>query len=182
MKDQSMGKGGALRDLSAQLRGDGRIEAIVVRPERKAPARSVSEAQAVPGRGLSGDRRAARERRGDDARRREVTLIQYEHLAPIAQWCGLASVDPCALRRNLVLSGLNLLAMRSPFHDVHFVWRIGDDVRIVLTGPCDPCSRMEEALGAGGYNAMRGHGGMTARIVTGGTIRVGDRVVLDIGG
>jgi MOSC domain-containing protein YiiM len=99
-----------------------------------------------------------------------VTLIQAEHLPVIATLTGHVSVPPEWLRRNLVVSCINLLALK----DRRF--RIGA-VLLEGTGLCQPCSRMEEVLGPGGYNALRGHGGITARVVNGGSLCVGDRVV-----
>jgi MOSC domain-containing protein YiiM len=167
-----------LRDLSQRFVTVGNIEAIVLRPARKQPAIAVTEVQALPGYGLIGDRRAAQEHMTASSRKREITLIQAEHLPMIASWCGLAAVTPVQLRRNLVISGVNLTAMRSPFPNLPLYWQIGEQVQLEITGPCDPCSRMELDLGEGAYNAMRGHGGMTARLVTAGWIRVGDRVQL----
>lgn len=54
--------------------------------------------------------------------------------------------------------------------------RIGG-AEIEVTGPCPPCSRMEDALGHGGYTAMRGHGGVYAAVLQPGRIRVGNSVV-----
>lgn len=167
-----------LRKLVTHFAQPGRIEAIVIRPLRLTEAVFVSQAHAVPGRGLLGDHRAEKLREQGEATKRELTLIQHEHLPLISAWSMSPEVDARQLRRNLVVSGVNLLAMRSPFPGVPLIWQIGDQVLVEITGPCAPCSRMEKVLGPGGYSAMRGHGGMTARLITGGAVRVGDAVML----
>lgn len=143
----------------------GRVEWIGVRPERRAPVVPVRSAMAHLGKGLDGDRRMQSERPS----KREITLIQAEHLPVIAAIAGLKTIDPATLRRNLVVSGVNLTSLKRG------KFRVGEAV-LEWTGSCDPCSRMEEALGAGGFQAMRGHGGITARIIDPGAVAVGDLV------
>lgn len=170
----------SLRELTQTFAHAGRVDAILLRPARLAPMLSVSEVLVEVGRGLIGDRRSATLKTGELAQKREVSLFQAEHLPVVASWMGLPEPDPARLRRNLVVSGINLLSMRSLFADVCLQWQFGDEVMLEITGTCEPCSLMEAELGAGGYNAMRGHGGVTARVVVGGTIRVADLVRLRV--
>ena len=100
-----------------------------------------------------------------------VTLIQKEHIDAVASILKRDVIDPALLRRNIVVSGINLAALKQN------EFQIGEVV-LFGTGNCPPCSRMEENLGCGGYNAMRGHGGITAKVITRGTIRCGDKVSL----
>lgn len=169
----------SLHALTREFPRPGRLEAIVLRPARNTAATVVTRTLAHAGQGLAGDRKTAATPRSGDGGKRQVTLIQAEHLPLIAAWAGHAAVDPAQLRRNLVVSGLNLVAARSPFAQHPVRLRIGETVVLELTGPCDPCSKMAAVLGTGGYNAMRGHGGMTARVLQGGPLVCGDRVWVD---
>ncbi|WP_371731849.1 MOSC domain-containing protein [Ruegeria sp. HKCCA6707] len=76
---------------------------------------------------------------------------------------------PDVLRRNLVVSGINLSALKG--REV----QVGQAV-LRFTGICAPCSRMEEALGEGGYSTVRGHGGWCAEVLKPGQARLGDPV------
>jgi len=156
--DSELGK------LMATLPRHGRVEWIGLRPARGQSMNPVTQAEALAGKGLIGDRYAS------GSGKRGVTLIQAEHLPVIATLSGHASVPPSLLRRNVVVSGLPLIALKERR------FRIGDVV-LEGTGECDPCSNMEKALGPGGFNAMRSHGGLCARIIEGGVFRLGDAVI-----
>ena len=151
----------SLADLIARHAGPGRIEAILLRPARRAPCRAVEAALLTPD-GLEGDRARAG--------RRAVTLIQAEHLAAIRALARAPAAEFADLRRNLVVSGLNLAALRGR------VLALGPAARLRVTGVCAPCSRMEAALGPGGWSAMRGHGGVTAEVLAPGPLAIGDAV------
>lgn len=165
-----------LHELTRRFAHDGTLEAIYLRPARGVAARRVDEAEAIAGRGLVGDRTGDRAATAADGGKRQVTLLQAEHVPLIAAWTHRGTIDPRLLRRNLVIAGLNLAAAHSPFADQALRVLVGDEVELVVTGDCAPCSKMETVLGPGGYNALRGHGGVTARVVVGGRLRIGDPV------
>ncbi|MFD0914271.1 MOSC domain-containing protein [Methylophilus luteus] len=164
-----------LRQLTKQFSQPGRLDAIYLRPGRGQPCLQQDQADAIANLGLQGDRASLRQSSAPNGSKRQVTLLQAEHLPVIAALTGHAQIDPALLRRNLIVSGINLLATKSLFKDQPLLLLIGDVV-LEVTGPCEPCSKMEQVLGPGGYNAMRGHGGITARILRGGILRIGDTV------
>jgi MOSC domain-containing protein YiiM len=159
-----MEKPSSILELKNQFAQAGTIQWIGLRPAKRAKLQQVSRAKLNTSVGIEGDHYSGR------SGNRQVTLIQQEHLQAVASILGKPSVGPGQTRRNIVVSGINLLALK----DKRFT--IGDCV-LEYTGLCHPCSRMEENLGTGGYNAMRGHGGINARVIKGGAIAIGDDVI-----
>ena len=145
-----------------KLPQQGRVEWMAVRPEKKATMQVVDTVKVLT-KGLQGDHYAGRN--GN----RSVTLIQAEHIQTITSLLHKDRIDPSELRRNIVISGINLLALKGR------EFKIGTAV-LKMTGLCHPCSRMEEVLGDGGYNAVRGHGGINACVMSPGLIKLGDIV------
>lgn len=159
---------GNIAQLLDTLPQRGTLDRILLRPERKAPMVSVETAEVIRGKGLIGDRFSGRV----DSKR-QITLFQFEHLAVLASLLHRDAVEPALLRRNLIVRGISLQALSGKR------FRIGE---VLLEGAaqCHPCSRMEAVLGPGGFNAMRGIGGLCVRVVEEGTLRVGDSVVAEL--
>ena len=153
--------------LARHLEGlaPGRLEWIGLRPAHKSPIIKVKSVQALANLGLEGDHRCAK----TPGSARQVTLINQEHIDLIARLLKREGVAPELLRRNLVVSGINLMALR------HQRFAIGS-VLFEATAQCHPCVRMEQALGKGAVAAMLGHGGICAKIIEGGTLKPGDAV------
>ncbi|ACE85684.1 MOSC domain-containing protein [Cellvibrio japonicus] len=155
-----------LLDKLCEAIAPGRLEWIGVRTERRGEVMSVASTQAVEGLGLEGDHRMKK----TPGSARQVTLISREYIEAICRHTGHNAIDPALLRRNLVISGMNLNVLR------YQRLQIGNAI-LETSALCHPCSRMDEALGAGGAAAMFGYGGLCAKVVQGGIIQVGNAVL-----
>lgn len=144
----------------------GRLQWIGLRTERRGEVLVVDAAEAVAGLGLVGDHRMKK----TPGSARQVTLISCEYIEAIMRHTGHAHIDPSLLRRNLVISGMNMNLLR------YQQLQVGE-VILETSALCHPCSRMDEVLGAGGAAAMFGYGGLCAKVVRGGRLAVGDGVI-----
>jgi MOSC domain-containing protein YiiM len=158
-----------LEDLPA-----GELSWIGLRPERRAEVVEVGSVQAIAGSGLEGDHRYENTLGSG----RQVTLMSEEYVGQIAHFLSLSGEAVVAnaalarlLRRNLVIKGMNLEALR------YQQFSIGGAI-FEAGAICHPCLRMEELLGKGGIAAMIGHGGLCLKVVQSGKISVGDAVCL----
>ncbi|WP_414980512.1 MOSC domain-containing protein [Congregibacter sp.] len=158
-------------DRFAKDLSPGSLEWIGLRTERRAPLVTTHSVLAIANRGLEGDHRVDK----TPGSGRQVTVISREFIQQTAHFLGIEDIDPGELRRNLVICGMNLHALR------YQRFSIGDAL-FEAGALCHPCSRMETALGKGGVAAMLGHGGLCCRIIRSGLITVGDDVRVEAQG
>lgn len=134
----------------------GTLQALTLRPARRAPPRHVDCADAVAERGLFGDAHA------DRYSPRQLLLAD----AGVYRTLGL---PPHALRENLLVD-IDTAALTSGT-----VLRIGDEVLLRLMFQCEACGNLD-AFRPGLARTLDNRRGMLARVMTGGTLRPGDPV------
>ena len=121
------------------------------------PSDPVQEATAISGLGLEGDRSAF------EGNKRQVLFIDKETLDDF----GLA---PGQVKENITVTGLDLSQTKAGQ-----VFRIGDDVTMELVGDCEACGKMD-AIRMGLMDELQGKRGMLAKVISGGSIKIGDSV------
>lgn len=151
-------------ELKRHFPNGGKVEWIGIRSHKGSEIEEKSYIEAISERGLVGDKAGSR-----PGGKRQVTLFQAEYLQVISSLLPDLSVSYASLRRNIVVSGINLNALK----DCQI--KIGD-ATLEITGFCHPCSKLESQLGHGVFNALRGHGGLTAKVTESGRISVNDSV------
>ena len=153
----------SLQELIASVPQIGEVRWIGVRPAQEAPMLEIDAVEARRDAGLTGDHS-----RPSASNTRQVTLIQWEHLDVISALLG-KPISALDLRRNIAISGINLFSLKNRR------FRLGQAI-LETTGWCQPCARLEARLCTGAFQAVRGHGGITARVVQSGIIRLQDQL------
>ena len=151
-------------ELKRHFPNTGIVEWIGVRSQRGSDIEEKSYIEAIVDRGLVGDKAGAR-----PGGKRQVTLFQAEYLQVIRCLLPEIILSYASLRRNIVVSGINLNALK----DCQI--KIGE-ATLEISGFCHPCSKLESQLGHGVFNALRGHGGLTAKVTESGRIAINDGV------
>ena len=123
------------------------------------PSNPVQEATAISGLGLEGDRSAY------EGNTRQVLFVDKE----ILDGAGLV---PGQVKENITVTGMNVSQIQPGQ-----VFTIGDDVTLEAVGDCEACGKMD-AIRMGLMDEIQGKRGMLAKVINGGSIKVGDSVTV----
>jgi MOSC domain-containing protein YiiM len=150
----------------------GFVESIFLAPEGGAQMKGVQAATALEDCGLEDDRYCAGTGHWSRfGRVCEVTFIAAEDLGVIERETGVG-VNNGEHRRNVVTSGISLKALRCGER-----FRVGE-AAFEYRGPRSVCRYIERLTEPGMTQALKGRGGICARVIENGTVRVGDEIEL----
>ena len=149
----------------------GQVAFIQITPTATEKLVSVSEAQAVAGKGLEGDRyfKNIGTFSNKPGRGRQITLIELESLEALKRDLKI-DFEPAQTRRNIVTRAVPLN------HLVDQQFRLGHEVILQGVRLCEPCDHLERLTFKGVAEALLHRAGLRADIITGGTLRVGDTI------
>ncbi len=123
-----------------------------------APTLSHKELSLVPGRGIKDDR--------FEEGQYPITFFSLE-VADVIEKVFEREIDIALYRRNIIISGVNLCEL------IGRQFRVGD-VLFEGMAHCNPCTWMNAIIGKGTYREMKGRGGLRAKVIEGGTLRLGE--------
>ena len=150
----------------------GVVEEIYIAPEGSAAMERVEEVRTIEGCGIEGDRYCEGtgfwSRYGDVC---EVTLIESENLDYIRSEIGIR-VKNGEHRRNIITRGIRLGDLRRKR------FRVGEAV-LEYDRPRPPCRHVQDLSEPGMRGALKGRGGICARVVRGGKIRARDAIEVE---
>jgi len=150
----------------------GKVVSLHIAAVAAAPMITVAQVKAAAGQGLEGDRYSNKlgTYSNNPGSGRDVTLIESEAIDALLREYKIA-FEPSMARRNIVTRRIALN------HLVEKQFKIG---AVILRGTrlCEPCMHLERLSSAGAMRGLIHRGGLRAEIITGGTIRVGDEILV----
>lgn len=150
----------------------GEVVGIYISEVKTGPMHSLLTATALKGRGLSGDRYAAKVGTftpgSDRLRGYDLTLIETEALDRLTLSDG-SQLAAAEARRNLVTRGIDLNALVGREFTIGSVRAFGQRL-------CEPCVHLQRVTRPGVIAGLVHQGGLRADILTDGEIRLGDKI------
>jgi len=129
-------------------------------PAGMAPVTEAPQVECVTGKGLVGDRFFG----WKDDYKGQITFFEHEQYERLCEKLKVTGVPPSVFRRNIITRGVDLNTLIGAEFEVQ-------GVRFLGMQECTPCYWMNQAFAEGAEEALKGHGGLRAKILSDGILR-----------